>query len=44
MDEQTIIDRLAANGGDQFFATMATQIDAPRINVNLMRSYLEKIR
>ena len=44
LDEQTIIDRLAANGGDKFFATMATQIDAPRVNVKAINSYLEKLR
>ena len=44
VDEQTIIDRLSSNGGDKFFATMATQIDAPRVNVKVMHSYLEKLR
>ena len=43
VDEQTIIDRLSSNGGDKFFATMATQIDAPRVNIKVMRSYLEKL-
>ena len=44
IDEQAIIDRLAAAGGDKFFITMATVIDAPKINVAKMQSYLQKLK
>lgn len=44
IDEQTIIDRLSSAGGDQFFVTMATQIDAPRVNAKVMGSYIEKLK
>ena len=44
IDEQAIIDRLAAGGGDKFFITMATVIDAPKINVEVMQSYLQKLK
>ena len=44
IDEQAIIDRLAAAGGDKFFITMATVIDAPKINVEVMQSYLQKLK
>ncbi len=44
IDEQTIIDRLSSAGGDQYFVTMATQIDAPRVNVKVMDSYIEKLK
>ena len=43
-DEQAIIDRLAAAGADKFFITMATVIDAPKINVEVMQSYLQKLK
>ena len=44
IDEQAILDRLAAAGGDKFFITMATVIDAPKINVEVMQSYLQKLK
>tara|TARA_B100000941_G_scaffold70253_1_gene47623 strand:- start:873 stop:1223 length:351 start_codon:yes stop_codon:yes gene_type:complete len=44
IDEQAIIDRLTAAGGDKFFITMATVIDAPKINVEVMQSYLKKLK
>ena len=44
IDEQAILDRLAAGGGDKFFITMATFIDATKINVELMQSYLQKLK
>ena len=44
IDEQAIIDRLAAAGADKFFITMATVIDPPKINVEVMQSYLQKLK
>ena len=44
IDEQSIIDRLAAGGGDKFFLTMATLIDSPKVNVERMKSYLQKLK
>lgn len=44
IDEQTIIDRLSSAGGDQFFVTSATQIDAPRENIKVMGSYIKKLK
>ena len=44
IDEQSIIDRLASNGGDKFFITMATLIDPPKINVDRMQTYLQKLK
>ena len=44
INKQAIIDRLAAAGGDKFFITMATVIDAPKINVEVMQSYLQKLK
>ena len=44
IDEQAIIDRLAAAGADEFFITMATVIDPPKINVEVMQSYLQKLK
>ena len=44
IDEQAILDRLAAAGGDKFFITMATVIDAPKINAEVMQSYLLKLK
>jgi len=44
IDEQAIIDRLTAAGADKFFITMATIIDSPKINVEVMRSYLQKLK
>jgi len=44
IDEQAIIDRLTAAGADKFFITMATVIDAPKINVEVMQSYLKKLK
>ena len=44
IDEQAILDRLAAAGGDKFFITMATVIDSPKINVEVMQSYLQKLK
>ena len=44
IDEQAIIDRLSAAGADKFFITMATVIDPPKINVEVMQSYLQKLK
>ncbi len=44
IDEQSIIDRLTAGGGDKFFITMATLIDPPKIDVERMQSYLQKLK
>ncbi len=44
IDEETIIDRLSSADGDQFFVTMATQIDAPRVNTKVMGPYIEKLK
>ena len=44
IDEQAIIDRLASGGGDKFFITMATLIDPPKIHVERMHSYLQKLK
>ena len=44
IDEQAIIDRLAAAGADKFFITMATVIDSPKMNVEVMQSYLQKLK
>ena len=44
IDEQAIIDRLTAAGADKFFITMATVIDPPKINVEVMQSYLQKLK
>ena len=44
IDERAIIDRLAAAGADKFFITMATVIDPPKINVEVMQSYLQKLK
>ena len=44
IDEQAIIDSLAAVGADKIFITMATVIDPPKINVEVMQSYLQKLK
>ena len=44
IDEQTINDRLSVTSGEKFFITMATQVDGPKIYVDKLTKYMQKLK
>ena len=44
IDEQTINDRLSVTSGEKFFITMATQVDGPKIYVDKLIKYMQKLK
>lgn len=44
IDEQSIIDRLCADGSDEFMITMATPVDFPKVNLHHIMPMIKKIK
>lgn len=43
IDEQSIIDRLSSVGSDEYFITLVTNIDKPKINVEAILPLINKL-
>ena len=44
IDEQSIIDRLSSFGSDEYFITLVTNIDKPKINVEAILPIINKMK
>ena len=44
VDEQSIIDRLSADGSDKFMITMATPVEFPKMNLDYILPMIKKIK
>ena len=44
VDEQSIIDRLSADGSDEFMITMATPVEFPKVNLDYILPMIKKIK
>ena len=44
VDEQSIIDRLSADGSDKFMITMATPVEFPKMNFDYILPMIKKIK
>ena len=44
VDEQSIIDRLSADGSDEFMITMATPVEFPKMNLDYILPMIKKIK
>ncbi len=44
IDEQSIIDRLIADGSDEFMITMATPVEFPKMNLDYIMPMIKKIK
>ena len=43
IDEQSIIDRLSSVGSDEYFITLVTNIDKPKMNVEAILPLINKL-
>ena len=44
INEQSIIDRLSSVGSDEYFITLITIIDKPKINVEALLPFIKKLK
>ena len=44
VDEQSIIDRLSADGSDEFMITMATPVEFPKMNLDYLVPMIKRIK